>query len=172
MELSEIAAGVGVTTASQRDRGVPTVDDTGAELVDRLRARADALPCTPEAAETVLRAHAAGRSVGDGAREAGVAPITAAKALHRCGVAGVSPLAPTARDVLRDWLAGDLSRTDALALTGADGAEFALAAYVETHDPAPELVDAVEGANAPETSATVRKRDALGETMSGAADFL
>lgn len=171
MGLSEIAAGIEVT-AEQDERGVATVDDTGVALVDRLREAGEALPCTPEAAATVVETHAAGASVGDSARAAGVAPVTAAKALHRCGVVGVTPLAPTARAVLRDWLDGRLSRTAALALTGGDAAEFALAAYVETHPPDPDLVAAVEGVLAPAGNAAVEKRDALAETMSPAGDFL
>jgi hypothetical protein len=170
MGLAEIAAGITVTT-KQRDRGVTTVDDTAAGLEERLRPHADALPCDPVAAATVLESHTAGGSVGDSAREAGIAPMTAAKALHRCGVPGVTPLGPTARRVLRDWLAGELSRTDALALTGASEAEFALGAYIETHDPVPELSEAVDGALSPRGDASVAKRDALRETMSDVSDL-
>ncbi|QLG60684.1 DUF7858 family protein [Halorarum salinum] len=170
MALSDIAAGIEVTT-EQRDRGVATVDDTGGDLRDRLAGRADALPCTPAAAATVLESHTGGTSVGESAREAGVAPMTAAKALHRCGVPGVSPLAPAGRRVVRDWLAGELPRSDALELTGGDEAAFALAAYVETHDPVPELAEAVESAAGPDGNATVEKRDALAGTMTDAADL-
>jgi hypothetical protein len=170
MGLSDIAAGIEITER-QEERGVPTVDATQSDLVSRLSAHAEALPCTPEAAATVLKTHSTGTSVGDSAREAGVAPMTAAKVLHRCGVAGVSPLAPTARRVVRDWLSGDVSRADALALSGADEAEFALQAYIETHDAVPELADAVEGVLEPEANASVAKRDALGETMSSVRDL-
>lgn len=164
MGLSDIAAGVEVRHR-QRERGVPTVDATEADLTTRLDAHADSLPCTPEAAAVVLEAYAAGTSVGDCAREAGVAPMTAAKLLHRCGVTGVSPLAPTARQVVRDWLEGELRRSEARELAGAGEAEFALAAYVETHDPVPHLADAVEGALEPESTASVEKRDALDGTV-------
>jgi hypothetical protein len=170
MGLSDIAAGIEVTT-EQRERGVPTVDDTGADLRSRLEPHADDLPCTAAAAATVLESHASGTSIGDSAREAGVAPVTASKALHRCGVAGVTPLSPTARRILDDWLSGDLSRADALELTGATEAEFALAAYVATHDSIPELEEAVEGALSPTGNASVAKRDALSETMSGVSDL-
>jgi hypothetical protein len=164
MGLEEIAAGIEVTT-EQCDRGLATVDDTDAELVERFEPHADTLPCTPEAAATVVETHTTGTSVGESAREAGIAPMTAAKVLHRCGVAGVTPLAPMAREILRDWLAGELSRADALALTDATPTEFALATYIETHDAVPALEEAVEGSLAPETNAAVAKRDALGETM-------
>ncbi|TKX86422.1 hypothetical protein EXE43_08435 [Halorubrum sp. SS5] len=143
MTLSEIAAGVEVTSR-QRDRGVALADDTETPLVDRLSAHADALPCTPEATATLVDAYTAGRSVGDAAREAGVSPMTAAKALHRCGVAGVCPLSPTGRDVVRDWLAGRTPRSEAVELAGGDEADFALATYVETHDPVEPLAEAVD----------------------------
>lgn len=170
MGLSDIAAGIEVHER-QRERGVPTVDATGGDLVARLGDHAEVLPCTPEAAATVLETYAAGTSVGDCAREAEVAPMTAAKLLHRCGVTGVSPLAPTARRILRDWLDGDLPRSEAAELVGADEADFALATYVETHDPVPGLADAVEGVLEPESTATVDKRDALAETMSSVGDL-
>jgi hypothetical protein len=164
MGLSEIAADLEVT-ARQEQRGVATVDDTDATLVERLAVGAESLPCTPEAAATVLRRHAAGDPVGEAAREAGVAPMTAAKALYACGVAGVCPLAPTARAVVADWVAGDLRRSEALELTGADEAEFALAAYVETHDPDPDLAAAAADALSPGGDAAVEKRDRLAETL-------
>jgi hypothetical protein len=172
MGLSEIAAGVEVTT-EQRDHGVATVDDTSVDLGERLRAHADELPCTPEAATTVVERHAAGDSVGDAAVAAAVAPVTAAKVLHRCGVDGVTPLAPTARRVLRDWLSGEIARTDALELTGSTEAEFALAAYVETHDPVSDLADAArrDATAGLADDALVEKRETLGETMSPATDL-
>ena len=170
MALSDIAAGIEVRD-SQRDRGVPTVDATEDGLVARLDGHAERLPCTPAAAASVLETYAAGTSLGDCADEAGVAPMTAAKLLHRCGVTGLSPLTPTGRRILRDWLAGDLPRSEAVELAGAGKAEFALAAYVETHDPDPDLVDAVEGVLEPESTATVTKRDALSETMSSVGDL-
>lgn len=166
MGLSDIAAGIEVTTR-QRERGVATVDDTGGELLDQLRTHADSLPCTAEAATTVLETHAAGTSVGESAREAGVTPVTAAKALHRCGVSGVTPLAPTARRIVRDWLTGDLSRADALELTGADDAAFALAAYVESHEPDPELSAVVTNLDV-ETDG----RNALSEAIPDADEYL
>lgn len=142
MTLSEIAAGIEVT-AEQERRDVAAVDETGAELLDRLRPHAEQLPCTPDAAATVVETHAAGTSIGDSAQEAGIAPVTAAKALHRCGVSGVTPLSPMARRIVRDWLDGQLPRSEAVELTGATEAEFALGTYIETHEPAPELVTAV-----------------------------
>lgn len=170
MGLSDIAAGIEVT-AEQRDRGVTTADATGESLVDRLAPAATDLPCTPEATATILETHTAGNSIEASAQAAEVAPVTAAKALHRCGITGVNPLTPTARAVVRDWLDGELGRADALALTGGDEAEFALASYVETHDPVPALVEAAEAAVAPSTNASVAKRDALGETMSSVSDL-
>lgn len=172
MGLSDIAAGLEVTT-EQVERGVATVDDTEVDVAARLRAHAEKLPCTPEAALTVLERYGEGDSVGDAARAASVASVTAAKVLHRCGVEGVTPLAPMARQVLRDWLTGELSRADALELSGADEAEFALAAYVETHDPVTELAEATRrDATAPLSGdALVEKREALAETMSASDEM-
>ena len=143
MTLSEIAAGVEVTSR-QRDRGVALADDTGTPLVDRLSDHADSLPCTPEATATLVDAYTAGQSVGDAARDAGVSPMTGAKALHRCGVAGVCPLSPTGRDIVRDWLAGRTPRSEAVELAGCDEADFALGTYVETHDPVEAVAEAVD----------------------------
>jgi hypothetical protein len=161
--LSEIAAGLEVTT-EQETRGVAAVDDTDASLADRFREFADRLPCTPAAA-TLVTEYAAGASVGTAAREAGVAPVTGAKALHRLGEP-VQPLGPTGREVVRDWLDARLSRTEALELAGGDATDFALAVYVETHDPVPGARDAVSSALAVETS------DPLTETRSGTDEFL
>lgn len=171
MTLSDIAAGIEVTT-KQHERGVPTVDGTETDLADRLTDYADALPCAPAAAATILDRYASGTSVGDVARAAGVAPMTAAKTLFLCGEAGISPLGPVGRDVVRDWLAGELARADAVSLSGATPTEFALAAYVEAHEPVPGLVEAAEAALAPTHSASTEKREALAETMTDAADFI
>ena len=145
MTLSDIAAGLELTTA-QRDRGVVVADDTKTPLVDRLREHEDSLPCTAAATATLVDAYTAGRSVADTAEEAGVTPMTAAKALHRCGVDGVCPLAPTRRGIVRDWLDGRISRREAVALTGGDRTDFALATYIETHEPVPEAANAVDAA--------------------------
>lgn len=144
MALSDIAAGVEVT-AEQRERGVAAVDDTAASLADRLEAFEDDLPCSSDEAATLVEAYAGGRSVGNAARVAGLAPATGAKALHLLGEP-VRPLSPTAREVVRDWLDARVSRSEALALTGLDEAEFMLGAYVETHDPLSGAREAVEGA--------------------------
>ena len=169
--LSDIAAGLEVT-AEQRDRGVALVDDTQIGLATRLSEHSEALPCSPDAAATVLRAYAAGSAVGEAAREADLPPVTAAKVLHLLGVDGVTPLSPRAREVLRDWLAADLSRADAKTLTGASEAEFALAAYIETHDPLDGVREAVEAELSQRGNGAVEKREELGETMSSVSDLL
>lgn len=169
MGLSEIAAGLEVT-AEQRDRGVATVEATDASLEARLADFADDLPCSPAAAATLVEAYADGTSVGDAARAADLAPVTGAKTLHLLGEP-IRPLSPVGRDVVRDWLDARLPRTDALALTGAGETEFALAAYVESHDPIDGAREALEGALAPGGNAAVAKRDALAETMSDATDL-
>lgn len=144
MGLSEIAQGVEVT-AEQRDRGVASVDRTEASLAERLASCESDLPTDAETAATLVECYAAGASVGRAAAVAGIPRITAAKTLHLAGES-VSPLGPTGRDVVRDWIAGELSRSEALSLTRAGPTAFALAAYVETHDPIPAARDAVQGA--------------------------
>ncbi|WP_281196149.1 hypothetical protein [Halorubrum sp. F4] len=172
MTLSEIAEGLEVT-ASQCDRGVAVADDTETPLAEGLRAHADELPCTPEATATLVDAYTAGRSVGDAATDAGVAPMTAAKTLHRCGVSGVCPLAPTRRGVVRDWLDGRIARTEAVALAGGDDADFALATYVETHDPLPAVADVVEAKLAGSSSigSGLGADDPLGDALGSPDDL-
>ncbi|MFB6142738.1 MAG: hypothetical protein ABEJ30_05285 [Halorientalis sp.] len=169
MGLSDIAAGI-ETTTRQRDRGVAAVDATDRSLAGRLEAFADDLPCAPGAAAAVVEAYAGGASVGESAREGGVVPVTAAKTLHLLGVEGVTPLSPTGRDVVRDWLSADVSRADAMALTGASEEEFALAAFVETHDPLPGAREVVDEALAPADS-MVAKRDRLGDALGDGPDL-
>ncbi len=171
MALSDIAEGVEVTT-EQRDRGVATVDDTGGEFRERLSAFADDLPCDATTAGTIVESYASGTSVGEIARRSGVAPITTAKTLHLLGVDGVSPLSPMGHELVRDWLSADLSRSDARELSGASETEFALATFIETHEPLPGAAEMVEGALAPSGDAAVQKRDTLAETMSGVGDLL
>jgi hypothetical protein len=166
MGLSEIAAGVTVTE-HQQERGVATVDDTDATLSKRLAEFEESLPCSASAAATILERYAAGGSVGAAGRAAGVPPVTAAKALHMLGES-VSPAGPSARDVVRDWIAGDLSRTDALTLSRLGDTEFALAVYVETHEPIEAACAAVEGLLA----AREETGQPLAETMSDATDLL
>lgn len=168
--LSDIADGLEVTTR-QRDRGVATVDDTG-DLRERLAEFAADLPCDGRAAATIIEGHTSGKAVGKSARAAGVAPMTAAKTLHLLGFEGVSPLTPEAHEILRDWLSADLSRADAETLTGASETEFALATFVETHDPIPGGHEAVESALASDGDARISKRDGLAEAMSSPNDLL
>lgn len=165
MGLSDIAAGVEVTT-EQRDRGVATVDDTDASLAAQLADYADSLPCDAASAATVVEVYAEGRSVGSTARVADVPPVTAAKTLHLLGEQ-VTPLGPTGRDIVRDWLTADLSRTEAIELTGVSDAEFALAAFVETHDPIPGAREAVAGTLEPDDAGF----DPLDETRSDVSDL-
>ncbi|WP_336001489.1 hypothetical protein [Halorientalis halophila] len=165
MGLSEIAAGVEVTT-EQRDRGVATVDETGGSLAERLAEYADDLPCEPDVAATVAEVYAEGRSIGTAASVAGIAPTTAAKTLHLLGEQ-VSPLGPTGREVVRDWVNAELARTEALELTGASERAFALAAYVETHEPIPGAREAV----AATLSTGLGGEQPLAEAMSDVTDL-
>lgn len=166
MGLSDIAAGLEVTT-EQRDRGVATADRTEKSLAERLERVEEELPCESECAATVVERYAQGGSVGGAARAAGVAPMTAAKTLHLLGES-VSPVGPTGRDVVRDYLTGDLPRTEARQLARISETEFALAVYVETHDPLPEARDAVADALSVGTPET----DPLSDTRSETTDLL
>lgn len=165
MGLSEIAAGIEVTT-EQRDRGVASVDDTDADLTDRLREFATDLPCTASEAATLVESYAAGKSVGVASRAAGLAPATGARTLHRLGEV-VCPLSPVERDVVRDFLDARIGRTDAVSLVGSE-TEFALGVYCETHDPIPGAVEALEGALAVESAAL----DPLADARSDVSDLL
>lgn len=170
MALSDIAAGVEVT-AEQQDRGVAVVDDTDVDLHTKLDAFSDDLPCTAAAAATMLETYATGSDIGTSAREAEIAPVTAAKALHLLGVDGVTTLSPTGREVVRDWLDARLSRADAKELVGVDENEFALAVFVETHDALPggrEIVDVAFGGRG---AGAAHKRDHLADTMSDVGDL-
>jgi hypothetical protein len=143
MGLSEIAAGIEVTER-QEDRGVATVDGTDRTLAERLAPFEDELPCSATAAATVLERYAEGGSVGDAGRAAGIAPTTAAKALHLLGES-VSPVGPMGREIIGDWIAGRLSRSEALELARVGEDAFALAVYVETHEPIEAACREIEG---------------------------
>ncbi|MEE6210176.1 hypothetical protein U3A55_08420, partial [Salarchaeum sp. III] len=132
-------------TTTQRARGPTTVEGTERALTDRLVPFAADLPCDAATAGALLDAYSDGGSVEDAARAAGLAPVAGAKALHLLGVDGLTPLSPLARDIVADWLAGELPRSDALALTGVSEHEFALGAFVEAHDPLPDARAVVDG---------------------------
>ncbi|WP_436930065.1 DUF7858 family protein [Halosimplex halobium] len=165
MGLDEIAAGVEVVD-EQREGGVATVDRTDDPLAERLEPFAGELPCSPAEAATLVDAYAAGKSVGAAARVAGIPPTDGAKALHLFGE-HVSPVGPMGREVVADWLAGELPRTEAVELAGVSDGEFALAAFVETHDPIEGAMEAVEGALSVDD---VDKRETLGDAMDGPGD--
>lgn len=162
MGLSEIAAGIEVTT-EQKQRGVATVDDTDTTLEERLAEFTDALPCGPGEAAVVVRQYAAAGGVGAAAAAAGVPAVTAAKTLHLVGES-VSPVGTVGQDVVQDYVAGELPRSAAEELARVSGAEFALAAYIETHEP-------LEGAQAAVEGVLMREgRDGLDRPDSGVGD--
>jgi len=165
MGLSDIAEGLEVT-AEQRDRGVATADRTEQSLAQRLDGVADELPCPPETAATVVERYAGGGSVGAAGRAAGIAPMTAAKTLHLLGES-ISPVGPTGREIIRDFLAGELPRTEARQLARVSENEFALAVYVETHEPLAEAQEAVADALTVDGGA-----DPLTDARSEATDLL
>jgi hypothetical protein len=166
MGLSDIADGIEVTDR-QDERGVATIDRTDASLSERLGPFAEDLPCSAAEAATVLERYTEGKSVGDAARAAGLAPITAAKTLHLLGES-VSPVSPMGADIVQDWIDGHLSRTEALELTQVGETEFGLAVYVETHEPLEDACAAIEGVFA---ARQADDRRPLAETMSDATDL-
>jgi hypothetical protein len=167
MGLSDIADGIEVTE-QQEESGVATVDTTDRSLADRLDPFAEELPCSATAAATILEQYSRGKSVGEAGRAGGVAPITAAKTLHLLGES-VSPVSTMGADIVQDWIAGHLSRTEALELTQVGPEEFALAVYVETHEPIEAACAAIEGVLA---ARHTDQRQPLAETMSETTDLL
>lgn len=165
MTLSKIAAGLEVTV-EQCDRGVATVDGTATPLAERLEPFADALPCRPETAAKAVEAYGEGADVGRAAAVADIPKTTAAKTLYLLGEP-IDPLPPTAKRVLEDWLVGEISRTEARRLADVGTAEFALGAYVATHEPIPDAECVVADALAVEHAA-----DPLSEARSSVDDLL
>lgn len=161
MSLEDIAEAAGTTTTRQSVRGVATVDGRDGSTADRLAQYAEELPCDPASAAAVLQTHGRGTPIEESARVANLAPVTAAKTLHRLGVEGVCPLAPIAREIVRDWIDGKLPRSDALALTGASETAFALATYIETHDPIEGATEVIQSTAGLHGDAMVAKRDEL-----------
>ena len=143
MGLSDIAAGIEVTE-KQDERGVATVDETDHTVAERLTPYEAELPCTATEAATVIEQYTESASVGEAGRAAGVAPTTAAKTLHLLGES-VSPVGPMAREIIQDWIDGNLSRSEALELTRVGEETFALAVYVESHEPIEAACRAIEG---------------------------
>lgn len=170
MALSDIAEGI-ATTRTQEDRGVAVVDRTDQSIASVLAQYSGALPCDPDVAATLVTEYTAGASVGDAAAAAGIPPVTASKALHRLGFEGLSPLSPLGREIVDDWLEGSISRSDALALADTTEREFALAVYLQTHDPIPGAAEAVQDSQSTDADAMVEKRDALSDTMTASQDL-
>jgi hypothetical protein len=148
MGLSEIAAGIEVT-AEQRERGVAATDETDTPISELLAPFDEQLPCSASSAAALFEAYLGGTSIGRAAAVAAVPETTAAKTLYLLGEP-IDPLTPTASRVLGDWLAGELSRTEAKRLAGLGESEFALAAYIATHDPIEDAESALaEAASVP-----------------------
>ncbi len=164
MSLGDIAEGLEVTS-EQKDLGIATVDRTEVPLAARLKPHTGELPCTAETAASIVDAYASGAVIGEAARDADVAPMVAAKTLHRLGET-VSVLESADRQPIRDWIAGDLSRAEARTRTRSTPAEFALAAYVETHEPIPAARAAVEGCLT-RARETAHGADALADSRDG-----
>lgn len=160
-------------TSEQNDRSIAAVDATDASLSDRLAPFAGDLPCSVHAAVTLVESYIGGSSVGGCSRVAGLAPVTGAKTLHLLGEP-IAPLSPMGRRVVREWIDAEWTRAEALELSNASETEFALAVFIETHDPLAGAREALEPMFTPDSAKhpTVTKRDVLAETMSDAGDLL
>lgn len=165
MGLSEIAAGIEVT-AEQREQGVAASDRTDTPLSERLTAFDDQLPCSPAAAATLAEAYLDGAAIGRAAAVAKLPETTAAKTLYLLGEP-IAPLSETKGRILDDWLAGDLSRTEARRLAGLGDAEFGIATYIATHDPI-EGADSVLAA----TASVPEAGDPLAEARSDLGELI
>lgn len=172
MGLADIAAGIEVTT-EQHDRSITAIDATDTPLTERLASFADDLPCTVGEAVALVETYVGGSSVGESSRAAGLVPVTGAKTLHLLGEP-IAPLSPMGRRVVREWINAECTRTEALSLSNASETEFALAVFVETHEPLPGAREALEPVFTPDVARqlTVAKRDVLAETMSDATELL
>ena len=164
MALSEIAVGLEVTT-EQRDRGVATADETEASLEERLASFEDQLPCSSECAATLVETYIGGAHVGRAAAVADLPKTTAAKTLYLLGEP-IDPLPPNAELIIDDWLAGELSRTEAQTLAGVADREFALGVYVATHDPIEGAKSAINGV------VSLADRDPLSDARSDLGDLI
>jgi len=164
MALSEIADGLEVTT-EQRNRGVATADETEASLEARLAPFEERLPCSAGCAATLVETYTEGAHIGRAAAVAELPKTTAAKALYLLGEP-IDPLTPDAKLIVEDWLAGELSRTEARTLTGLGDREFALGVYVATHDPIEGAESAIAGA------VSFDDEDPLADARSGLGDLI
>lgn len=144
MALSDIAAGLEVTK-KQRECGIATADGTDTPLDEQLAPFAEQLPCSPEVAAALVDAYTGGCTITRAAAVGEVPKTTAAKTLYLLGEP-IDPLTPTAKRIVDDWLAGELSRTEARTLAGVGDEEFALGAYIATHDRIEGAESAVAGA--------------------------
>lgn len=169
MGLAEIADGLTVTE-SQRNRGVATVDTTERPLEERLEPFVSELPCSGTAAAELIEAYTAGSALDVTAEQAGVARITAVKTLYLLGIEGLWPLGPAGREIIQDWLAARISRTEARELTQGTETEFQLAVFMETHEPIEGAYAAIEPALQSQDDPAMNQ-SALSETMSSVDDL-
>lgn len=170
MALADIADGVRSVEKQQR-RDVAVVDAVGGSLADRLERCASDLPCSPRDAASLARRFASGTSVERSAEAVGITRTVAAKTLHLLGFSGVVRLDRDDRTVVRRWIDGEIERTAARRRTGLDEATFALAVYVETHEPLAAARAALDPALATRAVDPTDQQRALRDTMSDPTDF-
>jgi hypothetical protein len=170
MTLADIAEGIEVVE-TQREREVAAVDVAGESLADRLESCASALPCSADQAADVAREYAATGSLDRTAEASDVTRTIAAKTLHLLGFEGVVRIDPADRAIVGRWIDGEIDRTTACRRSSLGERTFALAVYVETHEPLPAARAAVEPALTIDRATAVDRRDTLQETMSDPTDL-
>lgn len=170
MSLADIAEGVR-SVETQHTRDVAIVDAVNESLADRLEGFASDLPCSPTQADRLARQFGAGESIESCAETVGVTRTNAARTLHLLGFAGVITVDPVDREIIKQWINGEIDRITANRRTDLDKSRFALAVYVETHEPLTETRAAIEPTVSLSENIQTDRRRALDETMADSTDL-
>jgi|GEM_PF-423496 len=170
MALADIAEGIR-SVEKQQHRDVAVVDAAGTSLADRLETCASDLPCSPPEAASLARQFAGGAPVERCAETVGVTRTVAVKTLHLLGFSGVVTVDRDDRTVVRRWIDGEIDRTTVRRRTGLDESTFALAVYVETHEPLAAAQAVLDPARTTTDGDPTDQQRALQETMSDPTDF-
>lgn len=156
---------------TQHTRDVAVVDAANESLADRLEDCASDLPCSPTAASHLARQFRAGESIEACAETVGVTRTNAARTLHLLGFAGVITVDPVDREIIKQWINGEIDRTTATRRTDLERSRFALAVYVETHEPLTEDQAAIEPTISLSENIQSDRRRVLNETMADPTDL-
>lgn len=133
MALSDIAAELEFTI-KQEEQGVPTSTNQIQSLREQLRCCEDDLPCDVKAAEILLEQYRQGVSISDAAIAADLPETIATITLFLLGQS-VEPLSSNTNKIIKDWVDGSISTREAERAVGENEIEFAIAAFIATHEP-------------------------------------